>query len=288
MNTIQKVFDDIDAQIMTSTITEQDYYEQFIKSNPSSSLSYDGHPWANLNPTIISTSIASIPAKYMSYISFLKTCHSDTDPEYDWRTSTYKICNRTNFRWFGITCMLHLDIYAFLYNCVSNLTSGSILEIGTWTGGITVVIALAIQSNPNRNNIEFVAVEAWDVPYNYCMQNLINSLPDNDLSGYVKCLNTVSAPSNNTLHSELKKLHTPIKLLTIDADGQIARDLRQYLPYCDKDCIIVIDDWFTTPENGKLQSTQQCINILVNRGILKIIGVYGWGTAILSYNGGLS
>ena len=193
------------------------------------------------------------------------------------------------FKWYGGHPMLHRDIYYLVAGLAKRMTKGTILEIGTYSGGGTVMVASALHKNPNNPNIDFIAVEKGDITqvaagkdqYYYCTKNLTSAI-GTDLRNYVDYKRCEA--SDIKIESRLQSLN-PIELLIIDADGNLADQLEQYLPYCADGCILVIDDyWMCTQYDGlKGPTVRACINELVAEGILKVVSLLHFSTIILQY-----
>ena len=244
------------------------------------------HTWYNKNEDKKSAIINDADEKNKELILFLKNIQ--------WRlgeleTKGYIQNQKKTLRWQGGEPMLSTEIYTFISGLVKKMTKGTILELGTYSGGVTVNTALAIHNNSNNQNIDFIAVE--HCPHNqsingkdqyyYCTQNLANAVGI-DLRPYVDYIKT-HAPSQK-IDSKLQQLN-PIELLIIDANGELADQLERYLPYCANGCILVIDDYWMIEkwELHKGPSVRACINRLVDEGILRVVSLCTFSTIILIY-----
>jgi predicted O-methyltransferase YrrM len=196
-----------------------------------------------------------------------------------------------------------------LINYFSSISSGTILEIGAFTGGATVSAGLGMKydSWPNEarlepNNSRMISIESgmiedWSKITNefnlQSKEELFTVLESNvhhyDLTQKIDLFKTDS-DDRETLEKIIPILKKdPISVLIIDADGDLEKHLGIYLKYVKKGGYLIFDDYvmrmkFRTilDDNGraidKAKPTQEKVHQLVNDGIARSLGVYPWST----------
>jgi hypothetical protein len=272
---------------MTELVKILDSIKDSINANkfPVRYPTLEEHTWYNKNMNKISAIINDADERNKELIFFFK-CYREI-----LETKGYIQDQKKNLIWQGGHPMLHTNIYNLVSGLVKKMTNGTILEIGTYSGGITVNTALALHKNSNNQNIDFIAVEVgakYDDnqtfngkdQYYYCTQNLASAVGI-DLWPYVDYIQGDAL--DKQIESKLQQLN-PIELLIIDANGQVTEQLERYLPYCANGCILVIDDYWTIPKwDMKGPTVRVCINKLVDEGILKVVSLCDFSTIILIY-----
>jgi Methyltransferase domain len=78
-----------------------------------------------------------------------------------------------------------------------------------------------------------------------------------------------------------------ISLLFIDADGNIDADWERYAPLLADDAVIVLDDYEAPLSPEKAGLVQPWADDIVTVGILRPLGIFGWGTWFGQANGEL-
>jgi hypothetical protein len=123
------------------------------------------------------------------------------------------------------------------------------------------------------------------LPSNDIFGDLQNNLRTRGLLPYVNLLHGLSDQPSivSTVRTALDTRQIAIRLLSIDADGNVQRDFDLYLPMCAPGCVIVVDDYAGPGENDKTGPTKAAVDALVASGRARSLGVYGWGTWIGVY-----
>ena len=137
--------------------------------------------------------------------------------------------------------MLPLPVYRGLYESAAGSGGGTIVEIGTASGAATIALALGARSA--RKPFRILTADPFQggsravlgsVEYN---MNLVRQ----KLSAFAvaDCVEVIAGSTTDLLASSDAR---DIRLLLIDADGRIDRDLALLHDRLAADCIIVIDD----------------------------------------------
>jgi predicted O-methyltransferase YrrM len=184
--------------------------------------------------------------------------------------------------------MLHWDALLWLYRFAATLNSNQIiLEIGAFTGGATVTMALA------RNAGQSIAIEVGGERNN-------SVLPSKNILGDLRKFLTESGV-NDRVHviegwsndprvcSEVCKILAgrEIGLLLIDADGEVARDCELYKKHLSNDAIVVCDDYIANSSAQiKADIVKPWIDEMVSSGVLEKIRTTPWGTWFGRWRGG--
>ena len=180
--------------------------------------------------------------------------------------------------------MLHPGALAVIYY-FAKYTNGYILEIGSYIGGTTSVIAYARKSRKNT----FISIEKGgrhnhpEIPSQNIFKDLKVNLSKLNLIHYVKLLNGSSEDKNIVNNVNLLVGKKKISLLIIDADGNVERDVNNFKHLMQDNCVIIIDD-YSTPELVKVLPTKIYIDKAVKKKIITKLAVVQWGTFIGLYN----
>tara|TARA_B100000989_G_C19419074_1_gene417810 strand:+ start:94 stop:747 length:654 start_codon:yes stop_codon:yes gene_type:complete len=180
--------------------------------------------------------------------------------------------------------MLHPGVLALIYY-FAKYTNGYVLEIGSYIGGSTSVIAHARKNHKNT----FISIEMGginnhpEIPSQNIFKDLKSNLIKLDLINYVKLLNGFSNDAN--IINNVKSLvgNKKISLLVIDADGNVERDIENYKHLLQDNCIIILDD-YNTPELIKVLPTKTYTDKAVKEKSITKLAIVKWGTFIGLYN----
>ena len=180
--------------------------------------------------------------------------------------------------------MLHPAALSTIYYFTKN-TYGYVLEIGSYIGGSTSIIAYArkdlkskcisIEKGGKHNHPKIPSLNIFeDLKTNLIKLNLIDG---------VKLLNGSSDDKN--IIRDVNKLvgDEKISLLIIDADGNVERDMNNFKHLLQDDCIIILDD-FSGPEVIKTAPTKMWVKKAIKQKEIKQLSVVGMGTFIGIYN----
>jgi predicted O-methyltransferase YrrM len=196
-------------------------------------------------------------------------------------TSTYVDLNNIKKK----ISMLHTDVLTILYMLVRE-SQGAILEIGPYIGGSSIAISKGLESMGQGGKRKYLTIESGgkylehpDLPSNDIIGDLTCNLTKYGYRDWMQLIQGWSG-EKHVMDALMSKLAgDSIGLLFIDADGNVDRDFKLYLPLCSDNCYLVIDD-YTGPETLKALPTKICIDGLVADGVLEAFGIYGWGTWI--------
>jgi predicted O-methyltransferase YrrM len=182
--------------------------------------------------------------------------------------------------------MLHRDALVALYYAAYNC-EGAILEIGSFVGGATIVMASATQRSNGRHPIFAVEVGGTKEHGTMPSADIIGDLRSNLAAHGVLDRVTIIHGWSNLVSSEIAERLSGqrIGLLLIDADGNIGRDFDIYRPMLVKDAVIVIDDYIA-PGNTKAASVYPWVASMIANGVLKQEAILPYGTWFGRYTGG--
>jgi len=189
-----------------------------------------------------------------------------------------------------------------LINYFASISTGTILEIGAFTGGATISAGNGL-SKRSKNESTMIAIEAgfsrgseWSadtsaMPPRWQSHGVSSRDVFSILSNHVKAYNLEEkvnlfegySNDSNILEKIIPILEKdPIGLLIIDADGNLARDLNIYLQYVKKGGYLIFDDYVMVPQyrnqHDKATPTQAAVHSLVNYGVARSLGLYPHGT----------
>jgi predicted O-methyltransferase YrrM len=184
--------------------------------------------------------------------------------------------------------MLHEEVLALLYHLVS-VSGGRVLEIGTYVGGSTVVMARAAADHGRPAIVSIEPGGRLDhnlIPSEDIFGDLQRNLTRLDLQGHTQLLHGFSS-SPDIIHSVKSSIPPKgVGLLVIDADGNVERDIGLYAELLMDGAVVVLDDYTSTGAPEKSILIKEWVDSAVARGDVQSLGVWGWGTWIGRYRGG--
>ncbi len=176
--------------------------------------------------------------------------------------------------------MLHVDALMMIYH-FAKIAGGPVLEIGSFIGGSTIAAALGVRASGTQQRILSIEpggkLKNHRLPSKDIFKDLKKNLSRFGVADDVSLLNGYSfAPE---IIANVKQLYAPrtVRLLIIDADGCVGRDLELYGELLADGCRVVIDDYVLGPDD-KAGPTRAAVDELVAAGRLVPLGYYGWGT----------
>ena len=176
--------------------------------------------------------------------------------------------------------MLHQETLTLLHY-FSSKTKNFILEIGPYIGGST----LALASPRNEHEQMVLTIEPGGSYLNHPhlpSKNILSDLRQNILKykqeKKVAIFQGYSYEEN--IISKIKKVVGPktIDLLFIDADGDVGRDVSAFWDKLSNECILVLDDYFTSHSPEKQTLVQRWVNNEKINGKISELCVVKWGT----------
>jgi predicted O-methyltransferase YrrM len=183
--------------------------------------------------------------------------------------------------------MLHEEVLMLLRLLVI-ASRGAVLEIGSYIGGATVVLAATAKEFGKGPVISIEPGGAHnhpDIPSADIFSDLVRNVKEAGLSQHVTLLNGVSYDPKIVESVNQARGRNKIDLLIIDADGNVGRDFLTYQNLLKAGAIVVLDDYASKWAPEKAQPVKEWVDQAVSRGTLNSLGVWGWGTWIGTYRG---
>jgi predicted O-methyltransferase YrrM len=156
--------------------------------------------------------------------------------------------------------MLPLSVYQALYRAARDAGGGTFVEIGTAQGAATIVLALGARAGGKPFHI--YTVDPFDrgsrLPVGSRADNVALVRSGFEAFGVGGDITIIAGES-----SDLLKQHDvdDVRLLLLDADGRIDRDLLLLLDRLDRDATVIIDDIddrvFAYPEGASVRVDQK-------------------------------
>tara|TARA_Y100000004_G_C8836956_1_gene378738 strand:+ start:36 stop:830 length:795 start_codon:yes stop_codon:yes gene_type:complete len=198
-----------------------------------------------------------------------------------------------------VTSMLHPHTLAIIRN-IAKLSTGTILEIGAFTGGATISAAqgliesgssqrmLTVEIGSNYNDNGVLCTHDYSAHVNGLnSDNLFYKLWTNLVSFNVE--HKVNIFETNFLNRNFLEYalipyieKNPLGLIILDSDGQVEGDLDILLPYANSGCYIMVDDYMMhshyAGDGDKATPSQKAVHKLINSGKALSLGVYKWTT----------
>jgi predicted O-methyltransferase YrrM len=183
--------------------------------------------------------------------------------------------------------MLHEEVLMLLRLFVI-ASRGAVLEIGSYVGGATTVLAATAKEFRKGPVISIEPGGAHnhpDIPSADIFSDLVRNVKEAGLSDHVTLLNGFSNDPKVVESVNQARGKKKIDVLIIDADGNIGRDFVTYHNLLRMGAIVVLDDYASTSAPEKAQPVKQWVDQAVSSGTLSPLGVWGWGTWIGIYTG---
>jgi len=182
--------------------------------------------------------------------------------------------------------MLGIDAIVMLYHC-AKVSVGDILEVGAYTGGATIAMAMGARNSDSEKRIVSIErgcrVDHPRIPTKDSFKDLQKNLKRFGFLDQVTLINGSSFDSDTI--AMVRELSSPrsIGLFVFDADANVRRDINCYSDLFVDRCWIVIDDYLGgADKSGKLHMQ---VDELVRTGRLEPLGFYGFGTWIGRWSG---
>jgi predicted O-methyltransferase YrrM len=181
--------------------------------------------------------------------------------------------------------MLHEEVLMLLRLFVI-ASRGAVLEIGSYIGGATIVLAATAKEFRKGPVISIESGGAHNhpvIPSADIFSDLVRNIKEAGISEHVTLLNGFSDDSKVVQSVTQASGGKKIDLLIIDADGDVGRDFSAYLNLLKIGAIIVLDDYVSWCAPEKAQPVKEWEDRAVSEGRLSPLGVWGWGTWIGIY-----
>jgi len=176
--------------------------------------------------------------------------------------------------------MLHPETLVLL-SYFSRESTGHILEIGSFFGGSTVALASAI-SDTTKKVLTIEKGGAYLAHPYYPSSDIIRDLRLNINKFHLNKNVTIfqgSSDDPKVIQEVKRKLDGGnVGLLFIDADGDVGRDIKTFYENLQKDCIIVLDDYYSEGAKEKESIVNSWVENAKKSGFVEEICVVKWGT----------
>jgi predicted O-methyltransferase YrrM len=189
-------------------------------------------------------------------------------------------------RKFYMRSMLHTDTLLELYRRASQ-TDGAIVEIGTYTGGGTIMMATA-RARSGCDSPQ-IAIDVGGTSENPHMpsDDIIRDLKANLAEfGVADRVAIIQGWSKHVVDQVEQLLGGhKIGLLVIDADGEVRRDIELYGRLLAPRATVVFDDYITNEPCSKAEHCFRQVNQMAAEGMIRKSRVVKWGTWFGTYIG---
>jgi predicted O-methyltransferase YrrM len=177
--------------------------------------------------------------------------------------------------------MLGIDAIIMLYHC-AKVSVGDILEIGGYTGGATIAMAMGVRDSGAERKIISIErgcrVDHPRIGTKDSFKDLRKNLKRFGFFDQVTLINGRSFDPETIAMMRQLLSQRSIGLFVFDADANVRRDIDCYSDRFADRCWIVIDDYLGgADKSGKLRMQ---VDELVGAGRLEPLGFYGFGTWI--------
>jgi len=177
--------------------------------------------------------------------------------------------------------MLGIDAIVMLYHC-AKICVGDILEVGAYTGGATIAMAMGVRDSGAEKKIVSIErgcrVDHPRIGTKDSFKDLRKNLKRFGFLDQVTLINGRSFDPDTIAMVHRLLCPRSIGLFVFDADANVRRDIDCYSDRFADRCWIVIDDYLGgADKSGNLHMQ---VDELVNAGRLEPLGFYGFGTWI--------
>jgi predicted O-methyltransferase YrrM len=185
--------------------------------------------------------------------------------------------------------MLHCETLSLL-DYFASRSQGAILEIGSYTGSATVVMANAMMKAGSTAPLIAVerggALDHDELPSKDIIGDLLKTISEFGVSDKVRIVEGSSGEDDVTSLVKRELGDQKIGMLFLDADGNISRDLSLYRSLLADGAIIVFDD-YSGEADWKTVQVKPWVDEAIRTGIVHDLGVYPWGTWFGQYRHGM-
>jgi predicted O-methyltransferase YrrM len=178
--------------------------------------------------------------------------------------------------------MLHEEVL-YLLDYFGARSKGVVMEIGSYVGGSTVVLARAAG---RRGTGPIISVEKGgrhnhpEIPSVDIFRDLQMNLQRFGVSSQVLLLNGTSKEPRILQKVKETVVERGIDLLLIDADGHVERDFDLYAEFLNDQAVLVLDDYSSPLAPEKVTLVKDWVDQAVSSRRVTSLGVWGWGTWI--------
>lgn len=175
--------------------------------------------------------------------------------------------------------MLGIDALVLIYH-FAKIAEGDILEIGSFTGGATIVAGLGVRHSGRPKRIISIEPGGQVENHRLATRNILKDLKKNlaraKMLDDVTLINGFSFETSTIL--AVREVVGPgeVGLFVFDADADLKRPIEYYQDRFIPNCWVVIDDYLGN--NHKGGPTRAQVDKLISHGQLQPLGLYGWGT----------
>nr|WP_249209037.1 class I SAM-dependent methyltransferase [Magnetospirillum sulfuroxidans] len=175
--------------------------------------------------------------------------------------------------------MLHWSVSVFAA-ILLHLNPGPVIEIGTYAGGLTCPLGTAAKALGQ-------SLTSFEIGGSFLAHSQI---PTTDILGDLRanvaayglqdCVSIIPMKVEDGGSDTLSFPKASVRMLVIDADGDVLAKLKAVKDYLAPDCILIVDDFLMTgPARGrKSPRTRAHMYRLISAGLVEEIDVLGWAT----------
>src|SRR4029450_112367 len=177
--------------------------------------------------------------------------------------------------------MLGIDAIVMLYHC-AKVSVGDILEVGAYTGGATIAMAMGVRDSGAEKKI--ISIERGcrvDHPRVGTKDSFKDLRKNLKRFGFLDQVTLINGRSFDPITiAMVRELSGPrqIGLFVFDAGANLQRDIDCYSDRFADRCWMVIDDYLGGA--NKSERLRMQVDELVSAGRLEPMGFYGFGTWI--------
>jgi len=171
--------------------------------------------------------------------------------------------------------MLHPEVLA-IYELAAAKSPGRVAEIGAYIGGGTVCLAKYAKKQVIVIEPGGAYSDHPSVPSDNILADLRFNLRKFGVTDNVQLIPTYSSYPETIDWLAQSLDGVPITTLVVDADGTIARDLRNVAHLLSKNCVLIIDDYISESTKGVM--IKPVMDALVKAKQVEVYGIYGHGT----------
>lgn len=177
--------------------------------------------------------------------------------------------------------MLHPDVLSLMYHLAAH-GSGPVLEIGPYVGGSTIAIGWGLQERSTPGKVVSVELGGrYDHPTagtDDILRDLRRNIRSHGVSNQVDLV--VGNSRDSKVVGRVRELlgEQKVGMLCIDSDGNVQADYALYGELLAPQAYLIIDDFFAPGAPFKVGPTRAGIAALESRGLIRCLGIYGWGS----------
>ncbi len=186
---------------------------------------------------------------------------------------------RSQITKIGKHSMLHHDVLVLAHH-LAKISTGHVLEIGSFVGGSTIAAALGIRASGQAKHLFSIEPGGRLKGHKLATRDIFKRLKKNlarfGVSDSVQLIHGTAEDPATVATVQAAFAPGSVGFFIFDAHSNVGYDLDLYADRFQDECWIMIDDYFGPSD--KTGPTREQVDAFVAAGRLVPLGFYGWGS----------